>query len=110
MSKEPSQESRAKQFIVGGSLIVMVLGGFMLGLLFWRQIPGFLGESIGKIVGLLSTPFFLESSFVIFGFLIVIGLNSWRKYREGDEFVSLDRFEKNNQKAPNSSPHSEKDS
>lgn len=69
-----------------GTITVMVVS-LIMG---WRFVPGLLGEWLGVLAGLLSSPFFMETSFVIMGFLIVLGLNSWRRSREGDEFVYLE--------------------
>jgi hypothetical protein len=38
----------------------------------------------------MSTPFFMEASFVILGFLIVVSLNTWRRHKAGDEFVTIE--------------------
>jgi hypothetical protein len=83
-------ENRGKQLLVGGAIVFIVACVFISLLLFWRQIPGLLGESVGKFVGIMSTPFFMEASFVILGFLIVVSLNIWRRHKDGDEFVSIE--------------------
>ena len=59
-------------------------------LLFWKFIPGWVGEGVGMLAGVISTPFFMESSFVLMGFVIVILLNSWRRRRAGDEYVNVE--------------------
>lgn len=76
--------------MVGCTILLVVAGLVISLLLFWRAIPGLLGETVGKVVGIMSTPFFMEASFVILGFIIVVSLNTWRRYKEGDEFVTME--------------------
>ena len=91
MTEQQSKEAgRGKQFFVGAMILLVVMVGFVTLLLSWRKIPGLLGETVGKMVGIMSTPFFMEASFVILGFLIVVSLNTWRRHKEGDEFVSIE--------------------
>lgn len=90
MTDQPETESRRKQILVGGAILCVVAGTVISLLLFWRDIPGLFGESVGKFVGIMSTPFFMEASFVILGFLIVVSLNIWRRSKEGDEFVTIE--------------------
>ncbi len=90
MAQQQATESRGKQFLVGGTILLVVAVVVISLLLFWREIPGVLGESVGKVVGIMSTPFFMEASFVILGFFIVVGLNTWRRHKEGDEFVAIE--------------------
>lgn len=85
-----TMENRGKQILVGVAILCVVAVGFVSLLIYWRQIPGWVGESIGTMVGIMSTPFFMEASFVILGFLIVVGLNTWRKHKDVDEFVSIE--------------------
>ena len=90
MHLQAKETGRVSQFLVGAAILLVVLLGFVCLLLFWRKIPGLLGETVGKIVGIMSTPFFMEASFVILGFLIVVSLNIWRRRKEGDEFVTIE--------------------
>ncbi len=83
-------ESRGKQILAGALVLLAVTVCFGSLLMFWRLIPGWVGESVGMVVGVMSTPFFMEASFIILGFLIVISLNIWRRHRAGDEFVTLE--------------------
>ncbi len=59
----------------------------------WRWLPGLLGEWVGTMVGLVSTPFILELSFAILGLTIVIAINHVRQKKEGDELVYLEQVE-----------------
>ena len=90
MTEQQATESRGKQFLVGGTILLVVACLVISLLMFWREIPGLLGETVGKVVGIMSTPFFMEASFVILGFFIVISLNTWRRQKEGDEFVTIE--------------------
>lgn len=83
------QDERVKQVAIGGS-ILLVLTLVVTGMwVTWRMLPGLLGEWIGFMVGIMTTPFCMETSFVIIGLVIVIFLNHWRQQRDGDEFVDL---------------------
>lgn len=93
MSKESSDENRAKQIAVGGIIIVSLMTSVVCLLVFWRFIPGWVGESVGRVAGLISTPFILEISFFVMGLGIVVLLNSWRRKKAGDEFVEFDEQE-----------------
>jgi hypothetical protein len=90
MTEQQVTESRKRQILVGVAILCAVAVGFTSLLLFWRQIPGWVGESVGMVVGIMSTPFFMEASFVILGIIIVVGLNTWRRHKEGDEFVTME--------------------
>jgi len=71
-------------------LVIASIGALFLTLVMATGLPGLAGEFFAKIVGLVTTPFILEASMIILGFIIVISLNLWRQHREGDEFVYLD--------------------
>jgi hypothetical protein len=90
MTEQQATKSRGKQFLVGGTILLIVACLVISLLIFWREIPGLLGETVGKVVGIMSTPFFMEASFVILGFFIVVSLNTWRRQKEGDEFVTIE--------------------
>ncbi len=87
---EHQQENRGRQVLVGGAvsggLLVLVVS-LLLG---WRYLPGWVGEGFGVVAGVITTPFFMEATFFVTGMLIVVGLNIWRRNREGDEFVYID--------------------
>jgi hypothetical protein len=90
-------DERVRQVAVGIIILVtltLVVAGTLLG---WRLIPGLLGEWVGMMIGIVTTPFFMEASFAILGLVTVIALNIWRQRKNGDEFVYLDLVD-----APNS--------
>ncbi|MBG7608117.1 MAG: hypothetical protein IZT59_08850 [Verrucomicrobia bacterium] len=90
MAKQNSEEGRGKQILVGAAILAtltVLVVGLLVG---WRLIPGWVGESVGMVAGILSTPFFMEGSYVVIGLLIVLGLNTWRRRKEGDEFVEIE--------------------
>jgi hypothetical protein len=86
----PMKDERVKQVAIGAVLLAGLTGGMVTLLLGWRQVPGVLGEWLGMVVGIMSTPFFLEASFVLVGVLVVMVVNAVRRHREGDEFVALE--------------------
>ena len=90
MAQEILETGRGKQILVGaavlGTLTVLVCS-LLVG---WRLIPGWVGEAFGMLAGVMSTPFFMEASFAVIGLLIVLGLNIWRRHKEGDEFVEIE--------------------
>jgi hypothetical protein len=91
-------DERVRQGLVGVILLVtltVIVAGTLLS---WRLIPGLLGEWVGMMIGIVTTPFFMESFFAILGLVTVVALNIWRQRKEGDEFVYLDLVD-----APNSS-------
>ncbi len=84
-------DERVKQVAIGASILIMltvVVSGLLIG---WRLLPGLLGEWVGTMIGIMTTPFFMEASFAILGLVTVIGLNHWRQHKDGDEFVYLEQ-------------------
>ncbi|MBK1883337.1 hypothetical protein JIN85_12995 [Luteolibacter pohnpeiensis] len=93
LQMEAEEGSRLRQVLVAalicGSIAILTCS-LLLG---WHYVPGFLGEWLGMIAGFISTPFLLEGSFALLGIFLVISLNSWRRHREGDEFVYLEQVD-----------------
>ena len=88
-----SGENRLKQVAVGAAILGL-LTALVCGALIGRHyLPGLLGEWIGMMVGLMTTPFFLEGSFLIIGLTVVVTINHWRQKREGDDLVYLEQVE-----------------
>lgn len=88
---ERAHDERVKQVAIGVSILILLMvtvTGLLLG---WRLMPGLLGEWVGMMIGIMTTPFFLEASFAILGLVTVISLNHWRQMKDGDEFVYLEQ-------------------
>ncbi len=87
---DDSAASRVKQIAAVASILlglVLLVCGALLG---WHHLPGVLGEWVGTMVGVMSTPFFLEGSFLVIGITIVMWINHRRQKRDGDELVFLE--------------------
>lgn len=87
---EHVRDERVKQVAIGAGILIaiaVIVPGTLIG---WRHLPGLLGEWVGFMIGIMTTPFFLEGSFAIIGLVTVISLNHWRMTRDGDEFVYLE--------------------
>ena len=87
------RDERTRQVLLGSGVIVgatLAICGSLLG---WRYVPGWVGEWVGMMLGIMTTPFFMEASFVILGLVLVVGLNSWRRKRAGDELVYLEEID-----------------
>jgi len=95
MNNEERAEAAGRRRQV--AVTVVILSGVLLllvGLLIvGRLIPGFVGEYLAWISGVLTTPFLLEATFIILGLVIVVALNLWRQKRDGDEFVYIDQVD-----------------
>ena len=87
------EESRGKQIAVGACILGVLTLAVCGALVGWRYLPGLLGEWIGTMVGVMTTPFFLEASFVIIGLMVVVVVNHWRQKRAGEELVYLEQVE-----------------
>ena len=98
------KDERWKQVLIGAAVLTALTCAVVTLLLGWRQAPGLLGEWLGTLVGIMSTPFFLEASFVILGVLVVMVINAVRRHREGDEFVTLDELPEHHAPPPGTRP------
>ena len=87
-----ARDERWKQ--VGAGLAIL-FGVTCLGLLlvFGRHLPGLAGEFFARVLGMVTTPFILETTLCVLGFVVVMTLNYWRQWRDGDELVYLDEVE-----------------
>ena len=99
-----AKDERVKQVLIAAAVLGALTCGVVALLLGWRRVPGLLGEWLGTLVGILSTPFFLEASFVIVGVLVVMVVNAVRRQREGDDFVALDELPERRQPPAGTSP------
>lgn len=85
------QDERIRQILTGAGILLAITAVVCAMLLGWMHLPGLLGEWVGTVIGILTTPFFLEASFLILGLTIVIALNTWRRHKSGDECVYLEQ-------------------
>ncbi|MBC8127044.1 MAG: hypothetical protein H8M99_07860 [Gloeobacteraceae cyanobacterium ES-bin-144] len=92
--------SRVKQIAVGVGILLTVMLLVCGALLGWGHLPGLLGEWIGMMIGLMTTPFFLEASFFVIGLTLVVAINHWNQKRDGEEFVYLEQVKGGASKLP----------
>jgi len=85
-----SQVRQIRRGIVLLLVIMVVICGILLG---YPYLPGVLGEWVGMMVGLATTPFLLEATFLIFGFCVIFWLNHLREKNEGGEWVTLEEMD-----------------
>ena len=86
-------DNRGRQLAVGVGILVFLTIAVCGVLIGWRYLPGLLGEWIGTMIGVMTTPFFLEASFVVIFLTVVVAINSWRRKRDGDELVYLEQVD-----------------
>lgn len=79
-----------RQAGVGIAILVVLMIAVPSLLVGWRFMPGLLGEWVGAFMGIITTPFIMETFFATLGLVIVILINNWRKQKDGDEFVYLE--------------------
>lgn len=80
-------DERVKQVAIGVSILGVITALVVGALLGWRSLPGLLGQWIGTVIGIMTTPIFMEISFSVMALIGVVTLNTWRKNRDGEEFV-----------------------
>lgn len=86
----PATDSRVRQIVFGVVLlmgIMLVVCSLLIG---YHYLPGLLGEWVGTMMGLVTTPFLLEASFIVLGFCIVFWLNHRHAQKDGSEWVYLE--------------------
>ena len=88
---EQVRDERWKQVVIGATILVVLTAGITAAMTGWRHLPGLLGEWVGTTVGIVCTPFFLETTFILLGLTTVMFINSWRRHKEGDECVYLEQ-------------------
>lgn len=86
-------EHRVRQIALGAGLLVLLTLGICGLLVGWGYLPGVLGEWVGMMVGVATSPFLLEATCLILGLMLVVAINGWRRNRDGDELVYLERIE-----------------
>lgn len=88
-----TEENRTRQILMGGFILLAITVSVCGALIGSRYQQGLIGEWVSLMVGIMTTPFFMEASFVILGLIIVISINTWRRRKEGDELVYLERVD-----------------
>ncbi|TAG09261.1 MAG: hypothetical protein EAZ42_07450 [Verrucomicrobia bacterium] len=91
-AKRIMRDERIKQVCIGGGAFLLIAIVMPVSLFSSGRLPGVLGESYSKAIGALTTPFIMETSFVILGFVAVVAINGLRRKKDGSDFVSLDDF------------------
>lgn len=86
-------ENRMRLILGGGAAIVSAGLVFSVLLVLRTKLGGFLGEWITMVMGVLTTPFFMEAFFAVMGLVLVCWINHRRRVKEGDEFVDLSKFD-----------------
>lgn len=84
---------RVRQVVAGVAWIAVLAAAVCGALLYWRRVPGLLGEWLGTMIGAMTTPFLLEASFLFIGIALVSWLNHLRARKDGDEWVDPASFE-----------------
>lgn len=87
----PVPDPRVRQIVSGVSLLLGIMAVVCALLIGWRYLPGLLGEWVGTMIGLATTPVILEISFVILGFCVVFWLNHRHREKDGEEWVYLEQ-------------------
>ena len=93
LQMDRAKDERVKQVAVGAGILIAIGVIVPCTLIGWRYLPGLLGETVGTIIGVMTTPFCMEASFIILGIIIVISLNNWRRIKDGDDFVYLEQID-----------------
>ncbi|NWK57455.1 hypothetical protein HW115_17690 [Verrucomicrobiaceae bacterium N1E253] len=82
-------DSRKKQIAIGMAIIVfffICLGGIAAA----AYLPGFSGE-VGRLyLAMVTSPFLMETTLACLALTLLLGINGWRRMREGDDWVTLD--------------------
>lgn len=85
------RENKALVILAAAGFFLLLGGTICAALIGWRKVPGLAGEWLGLVVGIFSTPFLLEAGALVGGATLLIAWNSWRRHREGDEWVYLEQ-------------------
>lgn len=91
MQTEGLRDERVKQVVVAATILMSLMVAVAGTLLGWRLLPGVFGEWVGTVIGIMTTPFFMEGTFIVLGLVTVITINTWRRQKDGDEFVYLEQ-------------------
>ena len=92
--------NKRTRMILTGILPIFGVSAVILGIGLGGRLPGFPGEVFRKITGFMFTPVFLELTFAFLGLIAVFWINNIRLQREGDEYVSLEIEDDQDNQAP----------
>ena len=93
MTRSVNSDRRVSQVVIGATVLIalgLLVSTVLIG---YHYLPGIWGEWIGSMVGIMTTPFFLEASFIVIGFTIVLMFNIYRRNKDGDELVYLEQVD-----------------
>ncbi len=82
--------TKRTKMILTGIVPIVGVAGVIIGIGLAGRLPGFAGEVFRKLIGFMFTPVFLELTFTFMGVIAVLWINSIRLQREGDDYVSLE--------------------
>lgn len=86
-------DQRNRQIVWAAGILIGLGLVVCTTLLFGRKLPGLWGEWASTLIGVMTTPFLMEASFVLIGISIVALVNHVAALRSGDEWVSFESFE-----------------
>ncbi len=88
---KPDKEDKRVSQVLLGALLLLILailaGTVVIGC---HHLPGVFGQWAAFMVGLMTTPVFLEISAFLVGLMVVFAINHVREKREGSELVDLE--------------------
>lgn len=89
--KAPEWERKwVKTLIIGCSVMFIFFLALAILALCAIYLEGFPKTVAEKIAGLISSPVIMELNFFFMGFFLLIAFNTFRRMREGDEYVYLE--------------------
>ena len=82
-------DERKKHILVGIALIMFFF--FCLGgIAAVAYLPGYAGEVGQLCLALVTSPFLMETAIAFLALTLLLGINAWRRTREGDDWITLD--------------------
>ncbi|MFT6180694.1 MAG: hypothetical protein ACJAQT_004337 [Akkermansiaceae bacterium] len=82
--------NKRTRMILTGIVPIVGVAVFIVSIGLAGRLPGFSGEVFRKLIGFMFTPVFLELTFALLGLIAVLWINNIRLQREGDDYVSLE--------------------
>lgn len=90
MDEESESDQRLKQVLVGAVILTFLAIVAAIVIVGCHYLPGVFGEWVAFMVGLVTTPIFLEISAFVVGLMVVLAINHWREKADGPELVYLE--------------------